>query len=681
MFVPVVVVAFVTAVSPASSGPDLAERATAIALPVEDVFVFSDRARVTRRGPVRFGGGVQVLRAPDLPGAVLPGTLRVTATGNQVVRLETRPVERERVGIEQVDRWIVALEAVQQKAALAQGRLAAVRGELALLQGLVPTAPLPEKDRVGKPLVPSPEAWKNAEDRLAARRAAARVSERTLEDELRGLAAERERLQREIAARDLGAFSETRTEVVVIVDGAAGEGTLAVEYMVPGASWWPTYDLLFDPEAGTVQLAAAGLVSQASGEDWPQTHLSLSTAIPGEGLTLPRLRTWTLGDDREFVPVPYPRAAPPAVAMFEAPVPRLRAADVERQAERALLAERISSLVAMVQGDGLGRAGAGAGGGGVATDSSDEDEEQRPPRERERRKRLVAPPPPPPASAPSMSAPAEAPGAFLEKESYADEAFAEETSASAPMAKAASGATRSPTRGLRLHARDAWQRPTFADPFLPAHSAGGFDAVYPAPLRTTVPSQAERLRVPLATRRYQVTTFYEATPSLSPTAYLKATVKNGTGLPILAGPAHVFVGGAFVGDATLSTTGPGGTLELPLGADEDIRLTRTVIPTTKTQGFVVGEREVTDYAVKIEVGNYKKRPITIRVVDQVPKTAAEKVEVLLVSTSPKPQPAPGGSDVDGDGLLSFLLDVPAGGTKTVTFTWRVTRPKDWRLSQ
>ena len=241
---------------------------------------------------------------------------------------------------------------------------------------------------------------------------------------------------------------------------------------------------------------------------------------------------------------------------------------------------------------------------------------------------------------------------------------------------AASDGPRVRSRGLALNNATAWRRPTFSDPMLPAMSAGGLDYVYDAPVRVTVPSQASGLRVPLAARTYNVQTFYEATPSLATTAYLKASVKNGSKLPILAGPANVFVKGTFSGDANLMTTGPGGALELPLGADEDIRLTRTVVPATRTQGMFFGEEDVTDYTVTIEVGNYKKRPITVRVVDQLPKTNVEKMKVEMVSVSPKPQAKP-----DGDGLLYWHVDVAAGAVAKVTFQYRITRPKDWRLHQ
>lgn len=231
-------------------------------------------------------------------------------------------------------------------------------------------------------------------------------------------------------------------------------------------------------------------------------------------------------------------------------------------------------------------------------------------------------------------------------------------------------------QSLALRSGVGWTKKTFSDPMLPAVTAGGFDYVYDAPISLSVPSQAQPMRVPLASRAYEVETFFEATPSLAPTAFLKATVKNGSKLPILAGPATVFVNGTFTGDAQLQTTGPGGVLELPLGADENIRLTRTVIPSTMTQGFLIGEEDVTEYTVKIDIGNYKKTPVTVRVIDQLPKTNAEKMRIEIATATQKAEKAP-----DADGLMYWHIAVPANGTKTLQWSYRITRPKGWRLSQ
>ena len=682
--------------APVSAGPDLGERAVAVDLPITEVAVFSDRARVTRSSSLRFQAGSQVFRAPDLPGVVQLDTIRVTADGAKVVRVETSPVERERWSIDQVDTWIAELEALNDQVALVAGRLAVARQELQLLSSIQVAAPLPEKDRVGKLISPSATAWMEAQDRLARRRSAAREVERTVELELRALMERYQAAQREVQRRDIGGFSDQKIEVLIIVDGAAGNGTLAVEYGVPGAFWKPAYDLAFDPDGATVALKASGLVTQATGEDWTNVKLALSTAIPGQGIDLPSLRTWTLGDDREFVPMPTARNTPRTTRPFSPPTPRPRLAEIEREADRDLLEVRSEQLMAMASSPmeslddvliglgageggtlgllsgeasygsgGLGMHGTGNGGGGSGLG-------------RAGNRRSMPPPPPSPApararvsrsSAKSMAPPMEPMSAPVMDMEMADEDDSYTRTA-------ASDGPRVRSRGLALNNATAWRRPTFSDPMLPAMSAGGLDYVYDAPVRVTVPSQASGLRVPLAARTYNVQTFYEATPSLATTAYLKASVKNGSKLPILAGPANVFVKGTFSGDANLMTTGPGGALELPLGADEDIRLTRTVVPATRTQGMFFGEEDVTDYTVTIEVGNYKKRPITVRVVDQLPKTNVEKMKVEMVSVSPKPQAKP-----DGDGLLYWHVDVAAGAVAKVTFQYRITRPKDWRLHQ
>lgn len=697
--------------------------AVAVELPIARVMVFSDRARVTRSGPIKWGalawptdaGAPRIVRVPDLPGGVLSGSLRVTATGARVVRVETQPVERERWSIDQVDAFLADLERESDKIALAGARLQAARDSMAFLASLRAAAPVPEKDRLGKPApVVAPESWRVVQEWLARRRAAARTVEAASESELRELTRELLRLQREVQRRELGAFTDRKLEVSIIVEPERGDGTLTVEYAVAGAVWRPAYELFFEPDAGPaggkVELLAAGLVSQATGEDWRDVKLSLSTAIPSLGIAMPSLHTWTLGDDREWVPRPSARNPPRRASTFSPPTRRAALADLERDADRSVLQSRMSLLAqvsrnaptpapsvpslwrgvasaaererARAEGGEMEGDVGGAVGSGAA---SIYEEAQRMPAPRASAPARPMPMAPPPAEAsddvgfdasesepmlaPAASAPA---GRAIAGVSVSSEGYAESISTSARARRDQAGSHRS----LALRPGPGWAKQVFSDPYLPAVSAGGLDWVYDAPIAATVPSQAEQLRVPLASRSYDVQTFYEATPSLAKTAYLKATVKNGSKLPILAGPANVFVNRTFSGDAVLATTGPGGALELPLGADENIRLTHSVVPATRTQGFLIGEQDVTDYTVKIEVGNYKKRAVTVRVIDQIPHTNHEKIKVELVSAAPSAQKAP-----DADGLLYWHVDVPAGGTKAITFTYRITRPKGWRLTQ
>jgi len=217
--------------------------------------------------------------------------------------------------------------------------------------------------------------------------------------------------------------------------------------------------------------------------------------------------------------------------------------------------------------------------------------------------------------------------------------------------------------------------PRLTDPALPAVAAGGFDYVYQAATSASVPGEASWHRVPLAVTTYPVKTFYEATPSLSTTAYLKARVDNASDRPLLAGPANIFVGDGFAGQGKLATTGPGGVIELPLGADEDIRIVRKVVPSSRTEG-VFSKDDITAYAVTIEVGNYKNKPIDIEIVDQVPKTNNEDIKIALSKLAPKPVAPP-----DSQGILRWKLSIPAKKTRSINFEYTLERPSGWVLRQ
>jgi len=220
-----------------------------------------------------------------------------------------------------------------------------------------------------------------------------------------------------------------------------------------------------------------------------------------------------------------------------------------------------------------------------------------------------------------------------------------------------------------------YQPPQFSDANLPAVVAGGLDYVYSCPTRASIPSNGEDLRVPLAAESYPVETFYEATPSLKKTAYLKAKVTNQGERPILQGPANIFVGKDFIGQGQLRTTGKGGVIDLPLGADENIRILHKVVPATVTKG-IISKDEITTYTQTIEIGNYKKKAITINVYDQIPKTRNEDIEIEKGSISPKPETGP-----DEDGIMRFLLRIPPGKIRTIQFSYKIKRPENWQLSQ
>lgn len=350
---------------------------------------------------------------------------------------------------------------------------------------------------------------------------------------------------------------------------------------------------------------------------------------------------------------------------------KIEALQIRRNQVGQLVAARQSSDVGLVGhsavGIGYGNAAVGAGAGRATA-----------------RSRAVPPPAPPPRAMvppkaeprPSMPQPME-----MDTESSYDPSVTRAAAESAPSSISSSTISLggSPTVAVRtslnLMEPEYFRAPAFSDPSLPAVVAGGLDYVYDAPTKADIPSSGNAFRVPLAVERWPVEVYYEASPALEKIAFLKATVRNLGERPVLGGPVNIFLGGVFTSESHLETTGPGGEIELPLGADEDIRLVRRLEHTTKTEGLVSKE-DITLYRTEIDVGNFKRRSVRVRVYEVLPKTNDEDIEVKWKGADPEP--------VERDkatGRLVFDLTVPAGKTRTIGFAYEIHRPEHWQLRQ
>ena len=83
-----------------------------------------------------------------------------------------------------------------------------------------------------------------------------------------------------------------KTVTVRVAVTTPGKLELALKYAVPGASWAPAYDARLHAADRAVELTYFGLVRNATGEDWSDIALTLSTAQPSLGGGAPELQPW-----------------------------------------------------------------------------------------------------------------------------------------------------------------------------------------------------------------------------------------------------------------------------------------------------------------------------------------------------------------------------------------------------
>jgi uncharacterized protein (TIGR02231 family) len=112
-----------------------------------------------------------------------------------------------------------------------------------------------------------------------------------------------EDLNKQIAAAkaQLGSFNRSRTrpdpvsEVTVTIEaGVETTQTLTLSYFIRNAGWQPSYDIRAKDASGDIALHYKAKIKQASGENWENVKLTLSTGNPAINAACPELRPWYL---------------------------------------------------------------------------------------------------------------------------------------------------------------------------------------------------------------------------------------------------------------------------------------------------------------------------------------------------------------------------------------------------
>lgn len=306
---------------------------------VDAVTLYPDAALVTRIGEIDAPAGANRLLFRGLPAMLDPDSLRLRAEGEGKavlgafdLRDALRPAsdnarEQQRKTLnDQREQADIALDASA--------------AELEMIKSYGKAAPADEKS-----LAPDQwdAAWKNfgagyvraAEEQRQARRALADIDAK-----LRALAYEH------------APPPESFKDAAIQINAAApGKFRVAVSYLIPGASWRPSYEARLDTGEGKaparLTFERRALLSQNSGEDWSDVALTLTT-IRARAANMAPTPAPALVD---FAPPPRPVAAARAMdganmAMRLSGAESLAMAPMERETARLAVHAFQASFVA-----------------------------------------------------------------------------------------------------------------------------------------------------------------------------------------------------------------------------------------------------------------------------------------------------------------------------------------------
>jgi uncharacterized protein (TIGR02231 family) len=256
---------------------------------ISDVTVYTDRARITRRGTTHLTPGEQTLSIENVPTSMQDDSVRASGRGSGVRILGVETV-RDYITVapeEDLAALQKELESLQDQDTALADATAAEDARQEYLRNLRNSSSqtLPRGIANGRAKMEDVTALsKYIEDELAA----SQSKKRDIAQQRRDLARQIEVVQKRLQPRW---DSKERRAINVIVEAAAEtDFDLEVTYSVIGASWSPLYDIRLIEDKVTLGYLAN--VRQQTGEDWPAVNLSLSTAQPAVSATIPELDPW-----------------------------------------------------------------------------------------------------------------------------------------------------------------------------------------------------------------------------------------------------------------------------------------------------------------------------------------------------------------------------------------------------
>jgi hypothetical protein len=229
----------------------------------------------------------------------------------------------------------------------------------------------------------------------------------------------------------------------------------------------------------------------------------------------------------------------------------------------------------------------------------------------------------------------------------------------------------------RQSVNDAATRAQSSGAVDPLVSRGHFDHRYDAQARVDVPSDAALHRVEITEAGCPSSLGWRSNPREDPSVYREVSLDNPFPSPLLAGPLDVYVGGSLVANTQLATVDRGGAIQAGLGVDERIRIARNARIREESAGLLGGKREV-DHFIDIELASSLGFDAVVELIDRIPVSRDEHVEVDLFECAPEADPYDQ-SDRDApiEGGYRWRVEVLAGDEKTIRFAYRIKlRAKD-----
>lgn len=224
-------------------------------------------------------------------------------------------------------------------------------------------------------------------------------------------------------------------------------------------------------------------------------------------------------------------------------------------------------------------------------------------------------------------------------------------------------------RALGLNMDDSSLKSSLAIPTVQVENQTTVDFEIKTPY--TIRSDNKSYTVDMESYELPASFQYYCVPKIDRDAFLIARIVDWEKYNLLEGEANVFFEDTYVGKSLLDVRYASDTLEISMGRDKKVAVNREKLKDFTTKQFIGNKKEETR-TWKTTVKNNKTRPISMVVLDQVPVSTLEEIEVNVQKTS-------GARQNQETGEIRWEFELRPNAEKELELKYTVKYPKDRNL--